>query len=119
MTTEELVELAGHPLVTIGAHTVDHPRLTSVSRSEALAQIEAGRRRLREVTGELPHTFAYPYGDHDLAVARIVESLGFDLAVTTEEGWVGVTDPPMRHRRMAVPNLPGDRLWRTLASSGR
>ena len=46
LTTEELVDLADHPLITIGGHTVSHPRLAELPLAESLVEIEVGLREL-------------------------------------------------------------------------
>jgi peptidoglycan/xylan/chitin deacetylase (PgdA/CDA1 family) len=81
--------LARDPLVEIGAHTVDHPRVSALAEAEALAELEACRRRLRERLGlEIRH-FAFPFGraadagERDFELAR---RAGFSSAATTRKG---------------------------------
>lgn len=89
MTEHQVRELADQGL-EIGAHTVRHPILTSVSRERAKSEIEGSRRRLEEITGRPVTIFAYPNGrpgsDYDAYHVELVRESGFDLAVSTAPG---------------------------------
>ena len=89
MGWDALRELAAHPLVTIGAHTVDHVMLAKVPAYEARAQMADGARRIEAMLGVTPRHFAYPVGDRSAAGTRefaIAAELGFESAVTTRPG---------------------------------
>ncbi len=89
LTWDEIADLAAHPLVTIGAHTVDHPMLGALSEAEAEYQMAESRRRIGERIGVRPQHFAYPYGDPASAGPRefaLAARLGFATAVTTRPG---------------------------------
>ena len=89
MSWKELAELAADPLVTIGAHTVNHVILTKVSASTARAEMDMSRRVIEASLGVSPTHFAYPIGDPEAAGRRefeIAAELGFKTAVTTRPG---------------------------------
>lgn len=74
----------------IGAHTVSHPILATLSDGAAREEIATSKRWLEDVLGERVGLFAYPNGrpvrdfnDRSVAVAR---EAGFDAAVTTAKG---------------------------------
>ncbi len=81
MTPAQVRELAalGHE---IGAHTVNHPKLTRVPRETARKEILNSKDFLEDLTGSEVMSFAYPKGDYDEEVKTLVGSLGFKLAVT-------------------------------------
>jgi peptidoglycan/xylan/chitin deacetylase (PgdA/CDA1 family) len=88
-TWEELRQAARHRLVTLGAHTVTHPPLATLSEDEAAREIAEGRSRLEAQTGEAVGHFAYPFGDRSSAGPRefrLARTLGFASAVTTRRG---------------------------------
>lgn len=58
----------------IGAHSITHPHLTQLSEAEQQREIEASR---SGIAGEVPLTFAYPYGDHGPAARRIAREAGY------------------------------------------
>lgn len=74
----------------IGAHTVNHPILRTLSDDEAREEIARGRQRLEEITNRPIRGFAYPNGRPELDYGRrdrdLVETLGFDYAVSTTRG---------------------------------
>jgi len=90
MSWEEIVELAADPLVTIGAHTVNHQMLKKVANDAAVrAEMEMSRSVLEAALGKRPEHLAYPVGDATSAGPRefrIASELGFKTAVTTRPG---------------------------------
>ena len=48
MSAEQIAELAGDPLFSIGIHTVDHPLLDQVRAAQALRQIQDNRAWIEE-----------------------------------------------------------------------
>lgn len=66
----------------IGAHTMTHPDLTSLSSRRARAEIERSGAVLEDVAGEHPRSFAYPYGAFDRELAAVVDDTGFETAAT-------------------------------------
>ncbi len=91
ITWEMLETLARHPLIEIGAHTMTHPRISSLAPDEALAELEGARVRLNERLGLNVQHHAFPYGrsgdcgPRDFALAR---QAGFLSAATTRKGLV-------------------------------
>lgn len=74
----------------IGAHTVNHPILSTLSEKAAHANISEGKKHLESIIDAPVNIFAYPngipnkdYGERDV---RIVKNLGFKAAVATNWG---------------------------------
>ncbi len=89
MDADELRAFATNPLVSYGAHTVSHRGIARLSVEEAEAEIAGSRAAVKTITGSLPKTFAYPYGDDRSFGPReqeIVRRLGVEIAVTTRPG---------------------------------
>lgn len=86
---EMLAELSRDPLVEIGAHTVTHARISSLTPSDAFAELHGSRERLRQQLGVAVRHFAFPYGrsgdcgPRDFDIAR---EAGFASAATTRKG---------------------------------
>ena len=121
LTTDELVELARHPLVTIGVHTVSHRRLTELSPSAAAAEIGDARDHLDHLLGRHARPLAYPFGNANRDVAAIARGLGFDHAVTTKPRFVRVGDDPLLLPRLEPRDVDRDDFaawldWTTLTS---
>ena len=91
LSWKELKGLAEHPLITIGAHTENHPVLAALSEEEAFANIMRGRTRIRQELDCPADHFAYPYGrrgECDAREFRLARKAGFTTAVTTRYGAV-------------------------------
>jgi peptidoglycan/xylan/chitin deacetylase (PgdA/CDA1 family) len=105
MTWPELAELAADPLVTIGAHTVNHVILTKVSEKAVRAELENSRAVIEAALGVRPRHLAYPVGDPAAAGPRefrIAAELGFKTAVTTRPG---VVFPSHGQHLTALPRI--------------
>lgn len=75
----------------IGAHTVNHPILATLSEAEAADEIGGSRDALETLLGERIGLFAYPNGKPGTDYLpdvhpRLVRELGFDAAVSTAWG---------------------------------
>ncbi len=89
MTRQQVRELRRYGM-SIGAHTVNHPILTSLAPHDARREIVDGRLDLEETLKERVKVFAYPNGkpnrDYDASHVALVRELGFDAAVSTAWG---------------------------------
>ncbi len=89
MSWSELAQLAVDPLVTIGAHTVNHPILSKLSADAVRAEMDLSRSVIEAALAVRPEHLSYPYGDRSSAGARefeIAAALGFKTEVTTRPG---------------------------------
>jgi peptidoglycan/xylan/chitin deacetylase (PgdA/CDA1 family) len=105
MSWSELEELARDPLVTIGAHTVNHVRLAKVPEKTARAEMRQSAAVIESALGQRPVHLSYPVGDPTSAGPRefaIARELGFKTAVTTRPG---VLFPQHREHLTALPRI--------------
>jgi peptidoglycan/xylan/chitin deacetylase (PgdA/CDA1 family) len=105
MDWSELATLAADPLVTIGAHTVNHVMLAKVPERMARSEMAMSRSVIEASLGQRPDHLSYPVGDRTSAGPRefrIAEELGFKTAVTTRPG---VLFPEHRDYLMALPRI--------------
>ena len=105
MSWEELAALAADPLVTIGAHTVNHPMLAKLSGEAARSEMDFSRAVIEAALGVRPQHLSYPVGDPSSAGPRefaIAAHLGFKTAVTTRPG---VLFPADGKRLTALPRI--------------
>jgi peptidoglycan/xylan/chitin deacetylase (PgdA/CDA1 family) len=89
MNWDELAKLAADPLVTIGAHTVNHVMLAKVPETVARSEMQMSRAVIEASLGVRPDHLSYPVGDPTSAGPRefrIAGELGFKTAVTTRPG---------------------------------
>ncbi len=89
MSWEELAELAADPLVTIGAHTVNHPMLAKLPEKSVRSEMDLSRSVIEAALSARPEHLSFPVGDPTSAGPRefkIAAELGFKTAVTTRPG---------------------------------
>jgi peptidoglycan/xylan/chitin deacetylase (PgdA/CDA1 family) len=89
LSWEQARQLADDPLVTIGAHTLNHYVLGQLSDEEARAEIAESKRLLEEKLARPIDYLAYPYGNRNEIGPReyrLAQESGFKLALTTRYG---------------------------------
>ena len=62
ISSESLKILDADPLCTIGAHTVSHPRLDTLSFDDQQKEIAQSRQELEALLDHPIHHFSYPHG---------------------------------------------------------
>jgi peptidoglycan/xylan/chitin deacetylase (PgdA/CDA1 family) len=105
LSWDELRQAAGHPLITVGAHTVNHPVLSSLSAVELDLELRESKRIVSERIGKEVSLFAYPYGGVGQASRRefrAAERAGFGASFTTRFGHVQRAHAADLH---AIPRL--------------
>ena len=89
MSWEEIKLISQDPLVTIGAHTVNHFPLTRLDSSDLEFEILESKRLLEKYIQQPVNHFAYPFGKVTEATFRefeMVKSLGLKTGTTTRIG---------------------------------
>jgi peptidoglycan/xylan/chitin deacetylase (PgdA/CDA1 family) len=115
MSEADIGTLVAGGLVSIGAHTVTHPALTTISHSERRSEITASIEACEKLAGYPVAGFAYPYGDVDADTKAIAAESGLLWACSTRSAAVArngfdVFDLP----RVQVTNLNRDAFQRAL-----
>jgi peptidoglycan/xylan/chitin deacetylase (PgdA/CDA1 family) len=114
MSWEEIAELAADPLVTIGAHTVNHPMLAKLPDKIARSEMDLSRSVIEAALDKRPEHLAFPLGDRVAAGPRefkMAAELGFKTAVTSRPG---VLFPEHRERLTALPRISLDGQYQRL-----
>lgn len=104
----------------VGAHTVSHPILRTMSREDARREIETSKQALQHLLGEKVDLFAYPNGkpgeDYSPESVELVREAGFTTAVSTQWGVSTRATDPLQLRRFTPWDSSrwrfGLRLWR-------
>ena len=119
LTAAEVRELDASGLVEIGAHTVTHPHLSTLTPEAQRAEILGGKAALEVLLGHDVVAFSYPYGDYGSftdATSAIVRETGLLGACTTELGrslpWGSVSLGSERYElpRTASANVPASEM---------
>lgn len=94
MSALEVQSLASSGLVSVGAHTRQHPWLAALPAAAQAAEISGARNMLQQLVGRPVDQFAYPFGSRDAYNRHSVSAVrkaGFKLACTTLPGRVVAT----------------------------
>ncbi|QPC93520.1 polysaccharide deacetylase family protein [Mesorhizobium sp. INR15] len=115
MNWSQIRSIAAHPLVTIGAHTINHSNLKRLSEADARHEIGDVRRMLQAELGEEPRHLAYPYGYASAVGCREVgfaRDAGYISAVTTRHGVLRAEHAGFLH---ALPRISVNGRYQSLA----
>lgn len=84
LTRAQLLELASHPLHTIGAHGMRHLYLPAQAEKACRGDLVRGRRTLEDLLGRAVRWLAYPFGAYDQGTGDAARAAGFDGALTCD-----------------------------------
>ena len=115
----EFAELAAHPLITVGSHTLDHLSLTDLSPRRQRDQIHGGHRRIEELAGRRITCFSFPFGRYDDSAVAAARELGVDIACTSVPEPATVTDDRHTLPRLQALDVDGDAFARWLRDDHR
>ena len=89
MTSDQVKNLHAAGM-EVGAHTVNHPILSTLPDEDARQEISGSRAKIENIVGSAVNTFAYPNGtpgtDYSRRDVDLVRDLGFTTAVSTAWG---------------------------------
>jgi peptidoglycan/xylan/chitin deacetylase (PgdA/CDA1 family) len=114
MTLEESRRLVSDGLMTLGGHSVTHPRLDCLADQQLPAEIDECWSDFQGLFGPARPGFAYPYGKSDRRVRRRVAETGFAWACSTRLAPVETNDDPFDLPRIAVGNWSAKELERVI-----
>jgi len=103
---DQIEEMSGDPLVTIGAHTVHHYALTKLKEEQVRDEIERSRQIIESRIGKSVEHFSYPFGSRGEAGERefgIVKRCRFKTATTTR---IGNIFPEHQEHLECLPRIP-------------
>lgn len=86
ISTDELRALDADPLCTIGAHTVSHPRLDTLSKEQQFAEIKESKNVLEQLLSHPIYHFSFPHGAYNDDTLDICCQLDFH---TVAMAWGG------------------------------
>lgn len=102
--------------MSIGSHSLTHPRLARLSEGDLRREVVDSRARLEDALQVPVTTFCYPYGNWNPRVVEVVAEAGYRLAVSTIRG--NRNEPGERFllkRAMIQPGRVGIRFRYTLS----
>jgi peptidoglycan/xylan/chitin deacetylase (PgdA/CDA1 family) len=96
-------------LITIGSHTVTHPKLPRLSSAEARAELAGSRDQLEQALGRPVTLLAFPYGRYSREIVQLCREAGYTRVFTGESAPAFRTPGEFVAGRVAV--TPGDWPW--------
>lgn len=88
ISSESLKALDADPLCTLGAHTVSHPRLDTLSLDDQQKEIAQSRQELEALLDHPIYHFSYPHGAYNADALTIVKQQSFRTALCAWGGTV-------------------------------
>jgi peptidoglycan/xylan/chitin deacetylase (PgdA/CDA1 family) len=86
LSWEEARSLRTQYGIEFGSHTCSHPKLTNINTEESQKEMTDSFKAVRAQLKSDGISLAYPYGDYSSSVAAAAEAVGYQSAVTTDEG---------------------------------
>ncbi|WIV17192.1 polysaccharide deacetylase family protein [Paenibacillus polygoni] len=87
----QLKEMEQAGLIESVVHTRHHVDLTKSNQAHLVDEISGAKQRLEERLGHPIIAFAYPSGEFNQNVIKVVKRAGFEFAVTTKNGYAQKT----------------------------
>jgi peptidoglycan/xylan/chitin deacetylase (PgdA/CDA1 family) len=114
LTAPELQALAASPLVEIGAHSVSHRPLPTLSAAQQRDEIQLSREQLEALIGRPVTCFAYPHGALSAETIAIVKAAVYTTACCSKFDVAAAGAPLLALPRLWVGNHDGPRFERWL-----
>jgi peptidoglycan/xylan/chitin deacetylase (PgdA/CDA1 family) len=108
LTPSEVPVLTQGGLIEVGAHTMTHPMLTTLSRDRQHDEIVGSKQKLETLMGQPLRGFAYPHGNYNAETVSVVQEAGFDYACTTRSWHVRFPTNDFEIPRIAALNWEPD-----------
>ena len=103
MTLEELRKL-DPSRITLGCHSMTHPKLTELDATRLHTEITESRLRLEKDLGRKIATLAFPYGAHDERVVEECRRAGYEAVFSITPRLAGSQPEFVRGRVTVEPD---------------
>lgn len=110
LNEEDCIELAQGAGIEIGAHTVNHPSLASLSVALQREEILDSKAQLEKMLNRPIKSFSYPFGkqhDYTPETVALVQDAGFSVACSNLSGVVNRTTDSFQLPRVHVHDCGG------------
>lgn len=108
----DLVELANHPMATVGSHGSTHVPITECDNAELREEVEGSKGYLEDLIGKPIATFAYPYGAADQRTRNAVKDAGYLSGVCSYSNINAPSRDPFLLCRTAILSHDSPRIFR-------
>ena len=102
---KNLINKMANEGIMFGSHTLSHPDLTLLNRSDIAKEISESKKILEEKVGREITAFAYPYGKLNAEVKSAVRNAGYQFGIATDSGPLAIHEDFFEIRRIIIfPN---------------
>lgn len=113
MTEDDIRSLSA--AYEVGAHTLNHPKLTKISSNDARKEIAGSKAWIEKTTHKPCTMFCYPYGDYNSEIVNIVREEGYKGARTVLPLECTGKNPYILPTTLQVYPFPWRRRWKRLS----
>jgi peptidoglycan/xylan/chitin deacetylase (PgdA/CDA1 family) len=114
LSNSDLSALSQDGLITVGAHTMTHPALSTLPLHRQRLEVESNKAYLDFQLGHAVDSFAYPYGRYSPETPNVLRAAGLTTAFTTEGGAARAGADPLLLPRIPAFDLDGEEFTRWL-----
>ncbi len=89
LSWDEIVAISKHPLITIGAHTLQHISVKQQAKSDVENEMRLSKKELEDFIGKEVKHFAYPFGgtfDVGIRDIELAKRVGFKTSTLNQAG---------------------------------
>lgn len=117
ISPNEIRRYSKDPNVTIGSHSVDHYRLSTIPASNVAYQLLESKKYIENLTQKECKYLCYPEGAFNTRVTQISKEVGYKAALTTMEGTNNIGDDVLTLKRFPVSHsdFPIETLYQAIA----
>ena len=113
MSWDEIAAISKHPLITIGAHTMQHVSVKQQATSDVENEMRLSKQELEHFIGKEVKHFAYPFGgtfDVGLRDIELAQHVGFKTSTLNQAGNIFKSNNTAMHclARMPLGNSTDD-----------
>jgi peptidoglycan/xylan/chitin deacetylase (PgdA/CDA1 family) len=87
LSWEQVREMRRHGM-EFGSHGLNHSKMTSLNKAQALDELTSSRQDIEDHLGEAVTTFSFPYGDYGVDLIELTVSAGYTACCTSDHGTV-------------------------------
>jgi peptidoglycan/xylan/chitin deacetylase (PgdA/CDA1 family) len=102
----EIIALSKEPLITIGAHTMNHISTKQQTAESVEHEMKASKKEIEEYIGKEVKHFAYPYGgefDVSQRDLKLAQNAGFLTSTLNQPGNIFKRNRNQRHALARMP----------------
>ena len=102
LTKDELCTLAQEPLLTIGSHSVTHPKFPALDRAAAAREFSESKNELESLLERPVDLFCFPHGACNEALIQLAADAGYRRVFTVAPHVIDPARPTLALGRIAV-----------------